>query len=497
MPFSITDRAPATAHRALSGFRPISAFVPAVGVRHVTGLHRAAGAARPALSLGGSARPASPASQSGISVDLGADNIALSVRLTGAFVIVAFLAGAGAFVTNLQIASLTAPGVDVAAAARMAQMTAFAFAGVVAAVAIGLGLFIARSIATPVQTVTDVMERLAAGDLDARLPERQSADEIGRMTRAIKAFRDQAIEHRRALEAREADRHTAAAEQARMRQQLADEVQREIGAGIAAMGEELDGLRTLSRDLLRQQEVAVAKTGEVDVASQDSLALAEGFSAAVERLTAATSAIRQRVEQTTQVSSEAAGRAEAADADIEALVQAADSITRVIDLISNIAGQTKILALNAQVEAMRAGKAGASFIVVAEEVKALSTQTSAAVEEVSAQVAAIRKRTSGAAHTVRAIIENVASLDSAAREISDAVDNQLDTARSIEADAQAAREGGQSIRNASQTLNDAAAQSAEAAINVDGRAEALGGQAERLETAFEQFLSRIRAENAA
>lgn len=491
-----------TARSALSpvsALRPVSAFVPAPGLRQAPGGYGQApqaagfGHARPTVRAGG----AGGAAPQGVSADIGADNIPLTIRLTGAFVIVAFLTGAGAFVTTLQIDAMAAPGADMASTADMARLTALGLAGVTAAVSVGLGLFIARSIAAPVQQITQVMERLAGGDLDARLPARQGADEIGRMGRAIATFRDQAVDHRKSLEAREAERESATADRDALRQRLAEEVEAEIGARISAMTAELDGLRALSRDLLSQQEIAVNKAGVVDAAAEDGLKLARNFVEAVNQLTGSTSAISQRVEEAAQISTAAAGQAEEASEDIERLVEAAGDITRVIDLISEIAGQTKILALNAQVEAMRAGKAGASFIVVAQEVKSLSNQTSAAVQEVSAYIAAIRERTGGTAEKVRAIIENVSSMDGAAHAVSQAVEAQLQTARTIGTDADAARRSSETIRSASAALSQAATTSAGAAVKVDGGAEALGAESETLSTAFSDFLTRIRAAKTA
>jgi methyl-accepting chemotaxis protein len=63
-----------------------------------------------------------------------------------------------------------------------------------------------------------------------------------------------------------------------------------------------------------------------------------------------------------------------------------ESIGEVMGLIQNIAAQAKLLALNATIEAPRAGEAGKSFAVAANEVKSLSTQTAKATEEIADQI---------------------------------------------------------------------------------------------------------------
>ena len=81
----------------------------------------------------------------------------------------------------------------------------------------------------------------------------------------------------------------------------------------------------------------------------------------------------------------------------------AGEIERMVAVISNIAGQTRMLALNATIEASRAGPAGRGFSVVAEEVKKLSQNTSAAAEAVAERVARIVEAAAATATGIGAI----------------------------------------------------------------------------------------------
>ena len=88
---------------------------------------------------------------------------------------------------------------------------------------------------------------------------------------------------------------------------------------------------------------------------------------------------------------------------IKTLTESADSINEVTDKIGEITNQTKLLALNATIEAARAGEAGRGFAVVAAEVKELAQQTSAATEEISAQISNMQEKTNLVVDSIKSI----------------------------------------------------------------------------------------------
>ncbi len=94
---------------------------------------------------------------------------------------------------------------------------------------------------------------------------------------------------------------------------------------------------------------------------------------------------------------------------MRALSEGAGKIGAVVDMITTIASQTKLLALNANIEAARAGDAGKGFAVVASEVKSLATQTGKATEEIAAQVA--RMQTCAVKRVVEAIRATSATIE--------------------------------------------------------------------------------------
>jgi len=107
--------------------------------------------------------------------------------------------------------------------------------------------------------------------------------------------------------------------------------------------------------------------------------------------------------------------AEKATATVETLMQRAEEISTALDVITEIASQTNLLASNAAIEAARAGDAGKGFAVVAEEVHRLSEHSKKSAEEIAELVRSVQKETVSTSEAVKAMIENVA----AAREATD------------------------------------------------------------------------------
>ncbi len=100
-----------------------------------------------------------------------------------------------------------------------------------------------------------------------------------------------------------------------------------------------------------------------------------------------------RFRKSSRIAAAAVSQAEATDARINRLSRAAQEIGDVVKLITAIAEQTNLLALNATIEAARAGEAGRGFAVVASEVKSLASQTAKATDEISSHIAGMQEAT--------------------------------------------------------------------------------------------------------
>jgi methyl-accepting chemotaxis protein len=380
-----------------------------------------------------------------------------------------------------------------AEALKVSQIVVVIGTGVLALLAIVLGVTLTRAIARPTMQMTDAMRRLADGDTSVAVHGGDRKDEIGAMAAAVEVFRANAVERLQIeAERKQAETRAAAAHQAEMHQ-LADEFE-------AAVGNIVNIVSTASRDLegaagklAKTAETTQQLSGLVAKDSEDASSNVQSIAKATEELTSSVGEIARQVHESSRIANEAVAQAQKTDGRIAELSQAAQRIGDVVKLITAVAEQTNLLALNAAIEAARAGEAGRGFAVVAQEVKALAAQTAKATEEISGQIARMQTATAESVAAINDIGTTIDRVSDIASAITDAVVAQGALTQEIARNIQQAAEGTSRVAVNIGEVNKGATETGSASTKVLASAGDLSNEGRKLKFEVDRFLTTVRA----
>ncbi len=305
------------------------------------------------------------------------------------------------------------------------------------ALAIGLAWLLSRAIATPISALTGTMSTLASGRNDVDVDGTDRSDELGDMARAVLVFRDAAI----AKQATDAAAAKAEAEQKMVVEivsaqlselasgNLTAEISAEFPRDYAAVKSNFNAAVSSLRELIASVMDATASihsgSGRIAEASEDLARRTEANAASLEQTSAAIVQMDQRLKTTAAAAGQTVERANGAigtvangravaEGAVTAMGRVAESakgIDSVIEGLDKIAFQTRVLAMNAAVEAGRAGEAGRGFAVVADLVSALAMRAEEEAGRARDQLTATQT-------DIVAAVEMVQKVDSALVEIS-------------------------------------------------------------------------------
>jgi aerotaxis receptor len=202
-------------------------------------------------------------------------------------------------------------------------------------------------------------------------------------------------------------------------------------------------------------------------------------SAAAEELSASIREIANQVTGASNVTHEAVDESHAAERTISQLRTEVERIGQIASLIADIASQTNLLALNATIEAARAGEAGRGFAVVASEVKKLANQTARATEDISKQIAEIRRATTDTVDAVTRIGGKVGEIDQVSAAIAAAMEEQSAATQEISRAVGQAATAAQSVTEMMEGVVQIALQTDEKATSLRTDAESLAASTDR------------------
>ncbi|KZE68799.1 hypothetical protein AWM68_00520 [Fictibacillus phosphorivorans] len=270
---------------------------------------------------------------------------------------------------------------------------------VIVIAALAIGYSISRMISKPVVKMADMLNDIADGDLTMDPITVKNKDEIGMLADGINHMGTNLATLIRQVRATSeqvaaaSEELTASAEQTSMAtEQIATTIGEVAGGSqeqVSTVENIVEAMNQLSAGI---QQIAVSMQN-MSEASSRSLQVAEGGNETIQQTIGQMDAIHTSMNSTSHV--------------VRELGDQSQEITKIVDVITDIAGQTNLLALNAAIEAARAGEQGRGFAVVADEVRKLAEQSSESAKQIGQLISSIQELTEKAVDAMKSGTDEV------------------------------------------------------------------------------------------
>jgi len=356
----------------------------------------------------------------------------------------------------------------------------------------GCGWLFAVAITKPVNTLTRDMTRLADGDIENKEFDFALGNEIGAMAKTVQIFRENAIESKRLSEERRVH-HIANAKRQEDVEKLISTFRAEVTNVLEAITHNANAMLSSSKMLNDTANTSSQRSESVSAASRETNQTMQTIAKAAEQLFDAIADISKQVGNTTTVIADAEAHAQQSSELISSLAETTHEIGNVMTLISDIAEQTNLLALNATIEAARAGEAGRGFAVVASEVKALATQTAKATESISVQIQRIQGSTEDSVQAIEKITETLIKANEYARNMASAVSQQEAATREIHNNVTEVANSANKVSGDLNDLQGSVMTTADAAKDVQAASQEMDGNTKTVRQSIELFLEQVAA----
>lgn len=250
-------------------------------------------------------------------------------------------------------------------------------------------------------------------------------------------------------------------------------------------------LQSASLQILASARETVSRGEVVDASAREAHQSVRSMAAAMEEMARSITEIRNETDRSTKVTEDAVTRTQRIDKVMKGLSEAVVRIDDSVQLINDIAERTNILAINASIEAARAGVVGRGFAVVASEVRNLAAQTVLATQSIASQIAQLKASSQDSVEAVAGIVGVIRVIDRHTATIAGAVEEQGVVTRDIARDAQSAAEGSVSVTENIAEVSRFARETGEVARGLEGVQARMEGDFRQLNAQVDVLLREL------
>lgn len=246
-------------------------------------------------------------------------------------------------------------------------------------------------------------------------------------------------------------------------------------------------LTSVSQQMSAAAEETTAQANLVSAAAEQVSGNARMVSGSIDNLVTSIHEIAKSAQDAAGVARRAVDMAGTTSATMDALGRSSSEIGAVVKVITSIAEQTNLLALNATIEAARAGEAGKGFAVVASEVKELARETAKATEDIGGRIESMQSETQRAVTAIAEIGSVIGRIDELQTRIAAAVEEQSATTGEISRNITEATTGSGEIAENIVQVAQAAQSTAEGASNTQVSSQELARMAQSLQRLVDEY----------
>ncbi len=374
---------------------------------------------------------------------------------------------------------------EVTAQTNQSIMISTIISAVALIIAIAFGIVISINVSRPLKEMTSVAEQVADGDLTVYIKEPKGKDEIAKLAQAFIVMKDnlrsliEQISNNSNQVAASSEELSASAEQtSRATEQTAgaiediskgsDQQTRAANESARTLAEMTDGVKAIA-----------ASSSTIETLSSESLSDANEGGSLVRETVTRMNSIDQSVQDT--------------DRAIQLLSNRATEIGSILDVIHSIADQTNLLALNAAIEAARAGEHGKGFAVVADEVRKLAEQSAGSTLKINDLIAEMQKETENSVEMMGLVKTEVSSGLETATETRQRFDSIISSIQEMTSQIETMNRTAQTIAEKSEEVTKTVVSMTSIAKNTSEHTMSVGAAAEETLASMEEVTSSANA----